>query len=73
MGIRSVEASHAGGCMLIDPLGQLAGESHTRDIREEMLVADLDGDLVAKRRRSNCFNLQTRRPGVFAALTEPTG
>jgi len=27
---------------------------------------------VAARRQSTCFNLQTRKPDVFGALTRPT-
>ncbi len=72
VGLRGVEANHAGGCMVFDPNGELAAESRSKDIRDEMLVAALDGGKVAKRRARPCFNLQTRRPEVFAALTEPT-
>ena len=72
MGIRGVEANHAGGCMLVDPDGEVAAESKARDIRDEMVIAPLDGRKVAARRRQRCFNLQTRKPEVFRVLTEPT-
>ena len=72
MGIRGVIASYAGGCMVFDPNGSIVAESRCRDIRDELLLASLDGGLVAERRRQSCFNLQTRRPEVFKVLTEPT-
>jgi len=72
-GLRGVEANHAGGCMVVDPSGRVAAESRSRDIREEMIVVPLDGKQIAARRRSACFNLQTRRPDAFGALTRPTG
>jgi len=70
--IEGVEANHAGGCLVFDPNGKLVAESQSEDIEEEMVVVPLDGSLVAKRRSQSCFNLQTRRPEVFAALTRPT-
>jgi len=67
-GIRGVQANHAGGCMVVDPSGEVVAESRSRDIREEMLVVDLKagavGDVVS--------NLRTRKPEVFRALCEPT-
>ncbi len=72
VGLRGVDANHSGGCMVWDPTGRLAAQSRSRDIRDEMVVADLDGRAVAERRSQRCFNLQTRRPEVFAALCEPT-
>jgi len=72
VGLKGVEANHLGGCLVMDPYGKVVAESRSRDVRDEMLVVDLDGQLVAARRRSTCFNLQTRRPEVFASLAEPT-
>jgi len=72
MGIRGVEANHAGACMVFDPWGRVAAESRSTDIREEMLVVHLDARIVTERRRRKCFNLQTRRPEVFGVLCEPT-
>jgi len=68
--LRGVLASHAGGCMVIGPAGDVLAESRSRDIREEMLVAHLRGRLVSARRRQVCFNLRVRRPEVFAALAQ---
>ena len=72
VGIRGVEANHAGGCLVVDPSGQVMAESRTKDVRDEILVVRLQAKPVADRRRSTCFNLQTRRPEVFAALSQPT-
>jgi len=72
VGIRGVQANHAGGCMVIDPNGHTIAESRSRSIREEIIVAQLDGDLPASRRSQPCFNLQTRRQEVFRCLSEPT-
>lgn len=73
LGIEGVEANHAGGCMVINPSGEVIAESQSEDIREEMIVVDLVGEAVAARRRDKCFNLQTRRPEVYAAICKPTG
>ena len=39
---------------------------------ESAVTAALKAARVAKRRADACFNLQTRKPEVFAALTRPT-
>ena len=72
VGLKGVEANHAGGCMVLDPNGCVVAESRSRDVRDEMVVVDLKGEAVAARRRQACFNLLTRRPEVFGALVRPT-
>ena len=72
MGLKGVEANHAGGCMALDPNGNVIAESRSRDVRDEMVVVELQAGAVAARRRQSCFNLQTRRPEVFGALVRPT-
>jgi len=72
VGLRGVEANHAGGCMVVDPAGEVVAESRARDIREEMIVVRLEAEAVAARRRQACFNLQTRRPEAFGILAAPT-
>ena len=72
MEIEGVEANHAGGCVVIDPRGEVIAESTSTDIQEEMIVTDLDAEAVAARRRGKCLPLQTRRPEVFTALCKPT-
>lgn len=70
--IEGVEANHAGGCMVIDPRGNVIAESASTDIQEEMIVVDLLAEAVAAPRRSRCLPLQTRRPEVFKAICAPT-
>jgi len=72
VGLKGVEANHGGCCMVFDPNGDTVAQSRATDIRPEMVVADLDSRLVAARRQSTCFNLQTRKPDVFGALTRAT-
>jgi predicted amidohydrolase len=67
-----VEANHAGGCMVVSPRGEAIARTRGRDIEEAMLVEDLRAEAVAARRRAACFNLQTRRPEIYGALTRPT-
>ena len=70
--IEGVEANHAGGCMAIDPHGEVIAESRSTDVEEEMVLATLRGKSVTDRRTSVCFNLQVRRPEVYQALCRPT-
>ncbi len=66
-----VESNHAGGCMVVDPNGDIVAESRSKDIEEEMIVVPLQGKLVAERRREkNCY-LKHRRPEVFDILSQP--
>ena len=58
--------------MVVDPSGKAIAESRTKDIKDEMLLVTLNGEAVAARRRGACFNLRTRRPGVFGVLTRAT-
>lgn len=70
--IEGVEANHAGGCLVFGPNGDLLAESRAEDVVDEMVLVDLAGAAVAERRSRACFNLRTRRPDVFAALSRPT-
>ena len=66
-----VESNHAGGCMVVDPNGEITAESGSRDIEEEMIVVPLYGKLLAERRRDKNFYLKHRRPEVFGILSQP--
>ncbi len=72
MDISGVEANHAGGCIVVNPRGEIIAESSTKDIRDEMIVVELDAEIIAKRRSSAGLNLHRRRPEVFKVLSEPT-
>ena len=71
-GIRGVEANHAGGCMVVNPMGDVIAETRPTDIKEDMLIVPIKADDVHRRRMQRCFNRQTRRPEIFRALTRPT-
>ena len=71
MGIRGVEANHAGGCLIIDPFGEIVAESKRKDIGDEMVIAKLKGSLITKKRRPG-FNLQVRKPEFFKVLGQIT-
>ena len=70
--LEGVEANHAGGCMVIDPRGEVVAESAAVDVVEELLVVDLSAEAVAAPRRGKCLPLQTRRPEVYGAICQPT-
>lgn len=67
-----VHADHAGGCMVINPYGEITAESKTQEIEDEMIVVRLDAEPVTRLRYSAGFSLQTRRPEVYRVLTELT-
>ena len=71
-GRHGVQANHAGGCMIVDPGGQVAAESRSRDIVEQMLIRRLQADKLHQVRRQICFNLRTRRSDAFEALAIAT-
>ncbi len=69
---KNIYAYHAGGCMVINPEGNVVDESHSKDVNEEILVVPLYGEKVSEIRRQTCFNLQTRRVEVFKDLMSQT-
>ena len=58
--------------MIVDPGGQVAAESRSRDIVEQMLIRRLQADKLHQVRRQICFNLRTRRSDAFEALAIAT-
>jgi len=67
------DTNHAGGILVFDPNGDVIAESQTERIAEEIVVQRLEASAYEARRRSACFNLQTRRPEIYGELCEPTG
>jgi predicted amidohydrolase len=60
---------HAGGCVVIDPLGEVVAETQCERIQEEMLVVDLlPGKLWEARSKPN-YTLRQRRPELFKLLS----
>jgi predicted amidohydrolase len=62
------DTNHAGGMLVFDPDGDVIAESQSRRLAEEMVVCRLEADAYDLRRRSACFNLQTRRPEIYGEL-----
>lgn len=65
--------NHAGGILVFDPNGCVIAESQSQRIAEEIVIHRLEAEQYGARRRSGCFNLQTRRPEIYGQLCEPTG
>ena len=59
---------HPGGAMIIDPLGSVLTHAQTEQIRDELIVADLDASLLANARSHPNYTLRTRRPELFGEL-----
>jgi N-carbamoylputrescine amidase len=64
--------SHAGGILVFGPDGELIKQSRTKEIQDEMVIVDLKADVFDARRKGSCFNLQTRKPELYGALTKLT-
>jgi predicted amidohydrolase len=59
---------HAGAAMIFAPDGELLTHTQTERIRDEMIVATLDADSIARQRSQPNFTLRTRRPELFGEL-----
>jgi predicted amidohydrolase len=59
---------HPGGAMIIGPNGDILRHTQTEQIRDEMIVADLDASLLAAARSHPNYTLRTRRPDLFGEL-----
>lgn len=60
---------HAGGCVVFDPLGELAAETQCERIHEDMLVLDLLPDKLWEARSKPNYTLRQRRPELFKLLS----
>ena len=59
---------HPGGAMIIGPNGDIIRHTQTEQIRDEIIVADLDASLLAAARSHPNYTLRTRRPELFGEL-----
>jgi predicted amidohydrolase len=59
---------HAGAALVFGPDGELLRSSQTERIREDMVVATLDAELLAKERALPNYTLRTRRPELYGEL-----
>lgn len=67
---RDVNAVHVGGCMAIDPYGRVIAQSEDTSLQEEIVIVEIDAQVVEQRRQEVCNPMRTRRPEVFAPLSE---
>ncbi len=71
--VKGVKANHAGGCMVIDPGGEIINESQSEDISEEMIITELKEETRNRIIREKWIdNLKNRRIESFGILTQPT-
>jgi predicted amidohydrolase len=59
---------HAGAALVFGPRGELLKATQIEEIRDEMIIADLDPALLAKARSHPNYTLRTRRPELFGEL-----
>ena len=62
------ETNHAGGILVVDPMGKVIAESQTDLIEDDMVLCQIEADGFEARRRGRCFNLQTRRPEIYGEI-----
>ena len=61
---------HPGAILIFDPGGALLAHGQTEQIRDEMVVHELDPRLLTKHRSLPNYTLKTRRPELFAELVK---
>ncbi|MDE2755747.1 MAG: hypothetical protein OXI92_04265, partial [Acidobacteriota bacterium] len=64
------QPNHAGGCIVVDPLGEVTARTSFEKIEEEMVVADLLPEKLWEARSQPNYTLRQRRPELFDALVE---
>lgn len=61
---------HPGAILFLGPGGELLSHGQIEEIRDEMVVAELDPALLAKHRGHPNYTLRTRRPELFGDLVK---
>ncbi|MDA1013484.1 MAG: hypothetical protein O3A00_03400 [Planctomycetota bacterium] len=59
---------HAGGALIFAPNGDTLASTQRDEIRDEMIVQDLDAAVLAAERSLPNYTLRTRRPELFGEL-----
>ncbi len=59
---------HAGAALVFGPDGELLATTHAEQIRDEMIVATLEAEVLARQRALPNYTLRTRRPELFGEL-----
>lgn len=60
---------HAGAAIVFDPTGRVLRHGQLETVCDEMILADLDADALARARGNPNYTLRTRRPDLFGELT----
>lgn len=60
---------HPGAAIVFGPQGQILEAAQTEQIRDEMILANLDPQLLSQARSHPNYTLRTRRPELFGELT----
>lgn len=63
-----LQPHHAGTAMMFAPCGKLLKAAQHEEIREEMIVCDLEADRLHKERSMPNYTLKTRRPEIYDEL-----
>ena len=61
---------HAGAAIIFGPDGDLLASSQGERIRDEMVVATLEAEVLAKYRSLANYTLRTRRPELFGEIVQ---
>ncbi len=59
---------HAGAALVFAPDGELLKSTQQEEIRDEMIICDLEAERLAKERSLPNYTLRTRRPDLFGEL-----
>ena len=60
---------HAGGCLVIDPMGEIAAKTQAERVEEEILVVDLLPEKLWEARSLPNYTIRQRRPELFKLLS----
>jgi predicted amidohydrolase len=61
---------HGGAAIIFDPEGELIMSTQADQIKDEMIITDLEAELLNKQRSLPNFTLRTRRPELFGELVK---
>ena len=64
------QPNHAGGCLVVDPHGEITAQTSFEKVQEEILVADLLPELLWEARSQPNYTIRQRRPELFRLLSE---
>lgn len=62
-------STHSGGAYVLDPFGGLISRSRV-SLEDHMIIAELDGSLLSKARRSPHYTVKVRRPELYGEIAK---